>query len=74
MDSDLKVEIIEGQLQPTDETFPQIRKALIEKLELIFKDCCPELNTAEREIWFKVGQVSVVKYLRVEHERQQNKG
>ena len=73
-DNEIKVRVIQESNQPTDETFPQVTKALLRKLEKIFTDCCPEITQADREIWWKAGQVSVVRYLRVEYERQQNKG
>jgi len=73
-DSNLKVRVFAESPRPTDETFPQVTKALLVRLEQIFPDRCPDLNTAEREIWFKAGQINVVSYLRVEYERQQNKG
>jgi hypothetical protein len=68
--ADLKVSIIRESEQPTDEAFPHISKVLIAKLAEIFPDRCPDLNQSEREIFYKVGQVSVVTYLRIEHERQ----
>ncbi len=73
-DNDLKVRVIRESPNPTDETFPQVTEALLLKLEKIWPDRCPEITQADREIWWKSGQVSVVRYLRVEHERQRNKG
>lgn len=73
-DNEFKVRVIQEAHQPTDETFPQVTKALIRKLEEIFPDRCPEIAQSDREIWWKAGQVSLVRYLRIEHERQLNKG
>tara|TARA_R110000787_G_scaffold186566_4_gene298280 strand:+ start:5512 stop:5736 length:225 start_codon:yes stop_codon:yes gene_type:complete len=69
---DPKIEIIPSAAHPTDETFPHLSKTLLVKLELIFKDTCPTLVMKDREIWFRCGQVDVVRFLRQEYERQQN--
>ena len=73
-DNELKVRVIQDAHQPTDETFPQVKEALLLKLEKIFPDTSPPITTPDREIWWKAGQASGVSYLRVEYERQQNKG
>lgn len=70
MTQDPKVDIIEEEFHPTDETFPQISKALLTRLEAIYVDCCPPLSMKEREIWFRCGQVDVIRNLRQEYERQ----
>lgn len=71
-DDPLKVSVISEPVQPTDETFPHISKALIEKLEHTFQDRCPPLHLDMKEIWFRCGQVNVVQYLRAEYQRQRD--
>ena len=36
-------------------------KELLQYLKTIYKDECPSLKDDERKIWFKAGQVEVVK-------------
>lgn len=74
---EFKVSILDSSEQPTEDTFPHISKALLEKLESIFRDRCPALSASERTVWFTCGQVDVVRRLRNEYEDQrakQNKG
>ena len=42
---------------------PALSKSLIEKLDKLFPDKCPLLTDSDREIWYKVGQRSVINYL-----------
>ena len=37
-----------------------------------FPDQAPELDSSEKEVWFKAGQVSVVRWLSSQLEEQQN--
>lgn len=41
--------------------------SLIDLLKEIFPNECPKLTDSEREVWFKTGQASVVKYLEDAH-------
>ena len=41
-----------------------IDKSLIDYLEKKFPDQCPDINDAEKVVWFKSGQSSVVKHLK----------
>lgn len=50
---------------------PEIPKELIEYLETICPDASPDLNTGEREIWWRAGKVDLVRHLRSVHEEQQ---
>lgn len=43
---------------------PPVSKHLVEWAEETYPDRCPNLNTPEREIWYKAGQASVAKKLR----------
>lgn len=47
-----------------DNSFPPIPPALITRLEESFPDKRPSLNESDREVWFKTGQASVVRFLR----------
>jgi len=69
--TDPKIEIIDPAEHPTDETFPHLSKTLVTRLEAIFPDSCPTLGMKDREIWYRCGQVDIVRYLRCEYERQQ---
>ena len=71
-EQDIKVRVITEKAQPTEETFPQVTKALLTRLEKTFPDSCPDRSMPDREIWYKAGQVSVVTYLRIENDRQTN--
>ena len=57
---------------PMESKFPAVPKPLLEKLDELFPDECPGLDTLDRHIWFRAGQRSVVALLSVEYE-QQNK-
>jgi hypothetical protein len=43
---------------------PSVSPELIEYLEKLYPDHSPSLKTPDREIWFKAGQVDVVRHLR----------
>jgi hypothetical protein len=43
---------------------PLITKDLLEYLERIYPDKCPEPATPEREIWIAVGRATLVRHLR----------
>ena len=44
--------------------------ALLEELEQRFPDQCPSKEDTNREVWIKVGQVEVIRFLRKQHELQ----
>jgi hypothetical protein len=54
---------------------PALSKSLIEKLDKLFPDKCPLLTDSDREdsdreIWYKVGQRSVINYLQQTYDEQ----
>jgi len=54
-----------------DKTFPPISRELITALEAAFPDQVPSISDTDRQIWFKAGQVQVVRFLK-EKLREQN--
>jgi len=52
--------------------FPTIDQRLIEALAEQFPDQCPELTLSEKEVWYKSGQASVVRWLLAKSEEQQD--
>ena len=54
--------------------FPPIDERLIAALATEFPDQAPDLAWPEKEIYFKAGQVSVVRWLASKYEDQQNAG
>ena len=55
---------------PTESKFPAVPKPLLERLDELFPDECPGLDFGERQIWYAVGQRSVVALLKAEYEQQ----
>ena len=49
---------------------PALSKELIDKLDKVFPDKCPRLTDEDRSIWYKVGQRSVVNYLKHMYDEQ----
>lgn len=49
---------------PDIQDFPAVPLALVEALEKLYPNECPSVRTPDRDIWVKVGQVSVCKFLR----------
>ncbi|WMM94898.1 hypothetical protein CRP804_gp20 [Roseobacter phage CRP-804] len=49
---------------------PIIEKSLVEYLERMYPDVCPEISHTEREIFFRRGAVDVVRTLRRIHDEQ----
>lgn len=52
--------------------FPNIDERLIAALAEQFPDQCPDLSLSEKEVWFKSGQASVIKWLKRRLEEQEN--
>ncbi len=52
-------------------TLPYIPPELVEYLEKLYPDASPRLDTPDRSIWWKAGEVSVVRHLRSVLEEQQ---
>jgi hypothetical protein len=55
---------------PTESKFPAVPKPLLERLDELFPDECPSLDLGDRQIWYAVGQRSVVALLIAEYEQQ----
>ena len=49
---------------------PALSQDLINKLDKLFPDKCPLLTDSDREIWYKVGQRSVINYLQQTYDEQ----
>jgi hypothetical protein len=49
---------------------PALTQELINKLDKLFPDKCPLLTDTEREVWYKVGQRSVINYLQQTYDDQ----
>lgn len=49
---------------------PALSKDLIDKLDKLYPDKCPLLTDADRMVWFKVGQRSVINYLQQIYDEQ----
>tara|TARA_Y100001970_G_C14166319_1_gene821498 strand:+ start:113 stop:304 length:192 start_codon:yes stop_codon:yes gene_type:complete len=52
--------------------FPNIDERLVAALSEQFPDQCPDLSLSEKEVWFKSGQASVIKWLKRRLEEQEN--
>jgi|TARA_R100001163_G_C4936102_1_gene109908 hypothetical protein len=55
-----------------DDLFPPIDEALIKKLNEIYPEKCPDIDTKDRQIWYNAGQRSVVKMLISVYDEQSN--
>ena len=51
--------------------FPTIDKKLLAVLAEKFPDKSPSLDFSDKEVWFRAGQASVVRYLIAQHEAQE---
>jgi hypothetical protein len=49
---------------------PALSKDLIDKLDKLYPDKCPQLTDDDRMVWFKTGQRSVINYLRQIYDEQ----
>lgn len=52
---------------------PIISKEVIEYLDELFPDKCPNIEDNEKQVWFKSGQRSVVNHLIKEKQVQEEK-
>jgi hypothetical protein len=50
--------------------FPPIDETLVKALEKLFPNTAPVLNWSEKEVWYKSGQASVVKFLKTKFDEQ----
>tara|TARA_B100000575_G_C22878685_1_gene512162 strand:- start:170 stop:361 length:192 start_codon:yes stop_codon:yes gene_type:complete len=51
--------------------FPTIDKKLLAVLAEKFPDKSPSLDLSDKEVWFRAGQASVVRYLIAQYEVQE---
>ncbi len=52
---------------------PQISKQVIDYLDDIFPDKCPDIKLSDKEVWYQAGQRSVVNHLIKEQKIQEEK-
>ena len=52
--------------------FRNIDERFVAALDEQFPDQCPDLSLSEKEVWFKSGQASVIKWLKRRLEEQEN--
>lgn len=50
--------------------FPLVPEELLDALDAIFPERCPDPAMDDRRIWMEVGKREVVRYLRAIHEEQ----
>ena len=53
-----------------EELLPAISETLVKRLEKLFPDKCPDLTNSKKDVWFKSGQVSVIRFLRQTYNEQ----
>lgn len=58
------------------ESFPPIDERLVIALGKHFPDQCPNIQMAEKQVWFDAGRADVVRWLalKLEEQNQQNRG
>ena len=49
---------------------PVITDELIQALDQVFPNRCPDLSLTDREVWYRAGERSVVNYLIEQQKRQ----
>jgi|TARA_R110000868_G_scaffold46496_4_gene153505 hypothetical protein len=52
---------------------PALSESLVVRLEMLFPDKCPDLTEEQKDVWFKSGQVSVIRFLRQTYNEQLQK-
>ena len=55
------------------EQLPYKLEDLIDELDKIFPNECPDIKLTDREVWFKAGQRSVVQWFITLKENEENK-
>lgn len=58
------------QVEAVEFKTPYIEDGLLEYLQRVYPDKCPEPNETDREVWMKRGAVGVVRHLTRLHEEQ----
>ena len=56
--------------QDKEKLLPPIDGALVEALDKLFPEKLPEMDSPVRELYYRIGQRSVVKFLREHHKSQ----
>lgn len=51
-------------------SLPVITDELIQALNAVFPNRCPDLSFSDREVWYRAGERSVVNYLIEQQKRQ----
>ena len=49
---------------------PHISKEMLDALDVLFPERTPEINMDMKEIYFRIGQRSVIRYLHTEAKKQ----
>ena len=49
---------------------PHVSKEMLEVLDVLFPERTPEINMDMKEIYFRIGQRSVIRYLHAEAKKQ----
>ena len=55
---------------PINNKLPHISKEMLEALDVLFPEKTPEINMDMKEIYFRISQRSVVRYLHAEAKKQ----
>lgn len=56
----------------TQPKFPLIPPSLFSELDRLFPEACPDLKDSDREVWFKAGERSVIRFLKSKLDEQTN--
>jgi len=57
-------------MQQKQTTLPVITKELLDGLDALFPERTPEINMEPKEMYFRIGQRSVVRFLHAEAKKQ----
>jgi len=57
-------------MQQKPKTLPVITKELLDGLDALFPERTPEINMEPKEMYFRIGQRSVVRFLHAEAKKQ----
>tara|TARA_B110000211_G_C13973489_1_gene506079 strand:- start:27 stop:245 length:219 start_codon:yes stop_codon:yes gene_type:complete len=66
--------LMEGEEDYLEDTFPAVTKALVDQLEALYPDRCPDITDPDRLIWLKAGQRSVITFLSSRYREQNDLG
>jgi hypothetical protein len=54
-----------------DIKLPYLESDLVQALDKLFPEKCPDPRMSERDIWIYVGKRQLVQFIKEQHERQQ---